>query len=159
MRASGRRRHAVTELTVTVKRTPTGYVLTAAEAPGWVGHAADPVALARCLDKGFTEAEIAAYSRFRGVVPDLAVVEGVPLTPAVRRHPAEPEVPSQAADTRVGWGKGARRPDVHDPGAWTPQPDGRWKSPGGRCYPADTALVASVIARREAAGLPTTVAS
>jgi hypothetical protein len=47
------------------------------------------------------------------------------------------------------------RPDQADPAAWTPMPDGSWRSPRGRRYTAER-LIRPLIERRAALGLPTT---
>jgi hypothetical protein len=149
---------------LSVARQAGGYLITAPSLPGWSQHARNPGDLARVLERVFTEAEIAAYSKFHGVEYDAAehardsFEPAPPAQPAptpIRRHPAEPS-PSELprASYRPG---AAHRPDCHDPADWSLLPDGsgRWRSPDGRAWKPTAAVVASVVARRAALGLPT----
>jgi hypothetical protein len=45
------------------------------------------------------------------------------------------------------------RPDQADPAAWTPLPDGAWRSPRGRIY-THPRIVLPLVARRMKLGLP-----
>lgn len=149
------RAHAVQAITVTVERTESGRLrVTSPSLPGWQRVAASPVEVGAIVAREvFAEAEIASYARFRGSVYDAALLE-VDRIPsqADTRHPAEP---APSAPVVPSYADGAPfRPDQHDPADWTPLPDGRWLSPGGRRFREDTPLVASVIAKRQAAGLP-----
>lgn len=154
------RAHACTELTLTVQRGQGGWLLSSEALPGWAAHARTPADLAAACARAFTEAEIAAYARWRGTVYDTAEhapdaweqAAPPPAPPAERRHPAEPPPCSEAPP--VGWAAGQQRPDCHDPAAWTPLPDGRWRAPNGARYRPDAAVVASVAQRRAALGLP-----
>lgn len=148
-----RRPHEVTEITVTVRKTPTGYLLTQASCPGWGAHVSSPAALAHGMSAAFTEAQLAAYARWRGAPYDLALTEDdVPAAVAVhRQHPAERVELDEVAVQRQ------RTPsDRHDPAEWVPLPDGAWLSPRGHRYRQDTAIVASVVAARRERGLPDT---
>lgn len=147
------RRHQARSVTLVVERTSTGGMLVRSpKLPGWARAARTPIQVAEAVAAAFTEAEVAAYARFRGTVYDVAeVADQVPtqaLT-AARRHPAEP------APQVVGHGKAAtQRPDVHPLDRWQPLEDGRWLSPDGRRFGAGTSMVASIIAKRTEAGLP-----
>jgi hypothetical protein len=151
----------VQQVTVTITRTPTGYLIEAPTLPSWAFHAHNLTALRDGIRRAFTETEIANYARFRGTVYDVALHHPdafthpapCPVPDTGRRHPAEPvsEVP------RVSYAKDAtHRPDVHHPAAWTPLPDGGMQSPDGRRFAPGTRAVTAAAARREALGLPST---
>lgn len=157
--------HAASQVTVTVEFLDDGVRLTAPGLPGWVRvvrTTMGPAELARAiLVEARTEQECASYARFRGSEYDAAHLEVTRLPTAVdtrrEQHPAEAQDDRDRYVGRPSWGTQAtHRPDSHDPGDWTPLADGRWRAPGGRVYREDTALVASVKARRSAAGLPIT---
>lgn len=155
------RPHQVQQVTVTMTRTETGYLLESPALPGWAAHAHSITGLRDAVSKAFCEYEAANYARFRGVPYDASSfaadsfddpAPAISCPPDERRHPAEPPV---SEVPRIGWSKAATvRPDTHDPAAWTPLPDGRWLSPSGRRYREDTAMVAAVCARRTELGLP-----
>lgn len=160
------RGHAAQAITVTVERTDDGRLRVSCPLlPGWQRVTSSPAELAVIVGREvFTEAEIASYARFRGSVYDAALhpadafeddPEPLRLVSQAdsRRHPSEPapELPSSPS-----WRSDAPyRPDQHAPADWTPLPDGRWQAPGGRKHRPDSALVASVVQRRAALGLPT----
>lgn len=160
------RGHATQAITVTVERTPDGRLrVTSPSLPGWERIAGSPPELSHIIGReAFTETEIASYARFRGSVYDAALhpadafeTDPEPLRLVsqadARLHPSEPAPELPAAPS---WRADAPfRPDQHDPADWTPLPDGRWQSPGGRRHRPDTPLVASVVQRRTALGLPT----
>lgn len=159
----GDRAHSARSVDLSISRTENGYLLSSPALPGWSRHVTSPTELTRGIGAAFTEAEIVAYSRFHGVEYDAAehardAFEPAPqpaATPIRSRHPSEPapsEVPR--ASYRPG---AAHRPDCHDPADWSLLPDGsgRWRSPDGRAWKPTAAVVASVVARREALGLPT----
>lgn len=137
--------------------------------PGWAAVAKTPHEVARVMLQAWTEADIAAYARWRGSSydePD-AIAAGQDRTPP-------PRAPLSAADRRAQmerprsqlpdgkpWGKHSRmlRPDVADPADWTVLPDGRLQSPprpGGKplIYGRDTTMGRRILARRREAGLP-----
>jgi hypothetical protein len=155
------RAHQVQQVTIVVTRVGDGYLLACPALPGWEQHVTGPQALVRGIHTAFTEHECANYSRWRGVPYDAASFAtdafedpglAVQVPDEDRRHPAEPPVTTVP---RIGWHKESQvRPDTHDPAAWTPLPDGRWRSPTGRHYRGTTAMVASVVARRQQLGLP-----
>jgi hypothetical protein len=100
-------------------------------ARGWVRVADDPEGIAKALAEARLEVQLARYAAARGEEYDLDVdappSELHPLTAAL--------VPRD-------------RGDIYDPQAWTPMPDGRWRSPSGRMFGADTQVVQRVKARR-----------
>lgn len=104
--------------------------------PGWVGVARTPVELARLVAAAFTEAQVAAYSLWRG-----DPYEGLDGTRYRRPRPA----------------RRGHRVDVHDPREWRVAPDGRWVAPGSgrsRLWSPESQVVARVKARRVRLGLP-----
>lgn len=105
-------------------------------APGWAGEARTPFELARLVAAAFTEAQVAAYSRWRG-----DPYEGEDGTRYRRPRPA----------------RRGHRVDVHDPRDWRVLPDGRWVAPGsGRRWRPDSQVVQQVRARLVRMGLPAT---
>lgn len=109
--------------------------------PDWVGGVARTAPdLARLVACAFVESQIKAHSDWRGHVYD-----GVdPDSPPAYRRP-KPRVPGE-------------RVDVHHPGEWRLDADGRrWVSPGsGRRWSPDSQNVQRVIAKRLKMGLPPT---
>ena len=127
--------HQVREIVVKVEQRPDGYWrLTLPWVPGWMAAARNPVEVVAGIRRGFTEAQIAAHSEWRGCDYDASVL-------ARRRRRAKRRLPSP------------NRSDVHDPRAWRISPDGRWISPAGNLYPEDSQAVRSVISKRLAMGL------
>lgn len=102
-------------------------------APGWAAAASSPGEVAASLRRAFTEAQVAAYSDWRGHVPDVSL-------PSYRRT-------RPAARSR-------RRCDVYDCREWRLVDDGRWISPKGHVYPETRQVVGRVMAARKAIGLP-----
>ena len=155
------RPHEVQQVTITLTRTATGYLVESEALPGWAGHAHSLTGLRDVVAQAFREHEAANYARFRGVPYDASSFAtdafddpgaAISCPPDERRHPAEPPV---SEVPRIGWSKGADvRPDTHHPAEWTPLPDGRWRSPKGNTYKPESAMVASVVARRAELGLP-----
>lgn len=140
------RPHQIRELPIQVERLPSGGIrVTTPLARGWAAVAHDQHELARSIATAFTEAEVASYSRFRGQVYDLDALTG--------------HVPGDAlagsARGRVRGPAGRRRAKKSYPVTlWQKLPDGRWRSPSGRAYRADTRAVQQMVARRVAEGLP-----
>jgi hypothetical protein len=127
---------------VTIEEVSPG-VLQFSAAFGWKsGHVRNAVELARVVSSLFTEAQVAAYSRWRGRQYDLAPEpEDAPqcLTASVRRR--RPERPGS-------------RPDVYDPRDWRIDDDGKWIDPGtGRRWRPESAQVQRVQDKREELGL------
>lgn len=147
------RRHQARQVTVTIRRDEHGVLVTSERLPGWGRHARTPHQIAEAVAAAFTESEVAAYARFRGTTYDVAELADQVPTQALARTRRHPDEPRPAV---VGHSASATaRPDVHPLEAWQPLPDGRWRSPDGRRFGAHTAMVASITAKRAAAGLPT----
>lgn len=150
--------HQVRRIQVTIEALPDsmggGLRITTDTTRGWAAVARDQNELARVIRDAFTEAQVAAYARWKGARYDLdaltAAVDGDPLAPPSQR-------PSRrtAGAPGYGWKPGQKRPDAYDPGDWTPTADGRWRSPSGRHYKPDSPIVRRVIAARRRLGLPT----
>lgn len=125
----------VRTVTVRVEQLEGGrWRFTMPRAPGWAMAARTPVEAAGALRSAFTEAQVAAYSDWRGHTYDAAV-------PVHRRRRAKRSAPSP------------HRRDVHPPTAWRLAGDGRWVSPSGLLFPEDTQVVQRVMAKRQAMGL------
>lgn len=125
---------------------PDGHIrLTCQQAPGYVTVCRPPQA--EVLGRLRTEAEVAAYARWRGHVYDHAAIEESPAgladpdTSPVRGQPAQINRQRQ------------NRTDVHDPRQWAVMPDGRYRSPRGRSYGPDTQLGRRIADWRRRAGL------
>jgi hypothetical protein len=106
--------------------------LTTLTASGWSVAVRTPHELARAIALAFTEAQVAAYSRWRGHEYDAEEMIRRPSKP--RRRSTE-------------------RCDVYDPREWRLTSDGRWRAPGGNVYREETATVQSVMQRRMRLGL------
>jgi len=106
------------------------------QARGWAVTVHSRDDLAKVVQLAFIEAQVASYATWRGQAYDLdamtPVDESSPLTAATRTR-----------DFTL-----RARSDVHNPDDWVPMPDGRWRSPGGRVYGADTDAVRKVLAKR-----------
>lgn len=124
----------VRQVTVTVAQIGPG-VLELSTAFGWRAQARNRHELAHLVASVlFTEAQVAAYSRFRGREYDLKV-----------------QPPDPPRDRR------GRRPDTHDPRDWRLADDGRWIDPGkGRHWSPDSQMVQYVKRQLEALGLAPT---
>lgn len=124
-------------VTLTVAQRPGGGILVSSpDLPGWARHVRGPQ-VAAVVDEALREAAIAAYARAKGATYDAAdLAEPAQATPA----PSRPRPPAKAKQ--------------HDPADWVPLPDGRWRSPKGLTWPAETATVQKVIAQRLRLGLP-----
>lgn len=110
-------------------------------ARGWAAVARNPQQLAAAITAAFTEAQVASYARWKGEAYD---------------HDAMTEVvfgDSLAAPTRTQSFRRRNRADQHNPADWTPLPDGTWRSPAGRTYRPDAAIVGRVRVSRRRLGL------
>lgn len=110
-------------------------------ARGWARTAATASELARAVHAAFLEVSVAGYARAHGEPYDLDALTG--------HQPGDPLAnakPRQVRNRRNG-----RKP--YNPQDWTPQPDGTWRSPGGRLYRADSTAVQNVIKKRDDYGL------
>lgn len=113
-------------------------------ARGWAGCANTPQELARVIHAAFVEVSVAAYARAHREAYDLDALTSQVLGDAL----------AGVAPRRV------RRPRTvrhrsYAVEAWTKMEDGRWLSPSGRAYRADSAAVRNVVRKRADKGLPT----
>lgn len=132
----------VQDILLRVQQTPDGrWRLTQPRVPEWVTVASNAHQLVAGIRSGFTEAQIAAHSQWRGTAYDAEV-------PTYRRRR-----PKRSAAKKT-------RKDVHPFDAWklTGTCDQRgvplWQSPGAKqlVYPEDTQVVQRVMDKREKAG-------
>jgi hypothetical protein len=153
---AARTRNQVRTITLTVDSLPDGSLrVTTPTARGWAAVARSQADLARAVQGAFTEAQVAAYAAWRGTTYDLSeITDHVPGDPLAPPRPKRRARRTRGGD---GWGYGQQRPDVHLPTEWTELPDGRWRSPGGRAYRADAAVVQRVRARLAMTTIPTTL--
>lgn len=106
-------------------------------ARGWAGVAANPHQLADVIAKVFTEVTVASVARWRNQPYDqdslTMQVAGDPLAagPQARRR----------TRTQARRNTGHR---AYSPEAWTCMTDGNWRSPSGRMYRGDSAVVQRV---------------
>jgi hypothetical protein len=148
---SGRRAHEPAELTLHVRRLGDGSLRFATPTcPGWAFVATRPQQIGEAIARAYTEAQVAAYSRLRGVLYDVAAEtdeEELPAgvldaaTPRTSPHPAEPAPPRE---DEVGRRRRRKHPRTHLPEEWVELDSGYWRSPTGRRYGPTTAVVASV---------------
>lgn len=115
------------------------YGIITPQAPGWGALVRNQPDLARALLAAFREADVASYSRWKGQVYDM----DAGVSPRNGHRPRR--------RTRV---QGRTRADVHPPEEWVALPDGRWRSPSGRSYRADSRTVQRVRDKRKRLGLP-----
>lgn len=145
--------HQVREVTLRVEAMPDGrFRVSMSQARGWAMVVRNQAELNRAVTQAFTEAQCAAYATWRGERYDLDDLTE-PL-PDDRMAPPRARQRKPRNTAEEGWGRNQRRPDVRPPEEWVKLPDGRWQSPGGRTYRADTSQVRRVIARRIQEGLP-----
>lgn len=105
-------------------------------APGWAAVARNPAEAAHAIRRAFTEAQIVAYSDWRGTIYDSPEAAG----PEFRR--SRPRARS------------SRRCDVYHPTEWRLDVDGYWISPKGHRYPENRQVVQRVMRARRDLGLP-----
>lgn len=149
MPTSGRRPHEPAELTLHVRRLDDGSLRFSmpATCPGWAFVARQPAQIGDALARAYTEATVAAYAKLHGVLYDLAETEEeVPehVKPRGSRHPAEPEPP---AVDEVAKRRRTKHPRTHPAEEWVELDSGYFRSPTGRRYRPDSAVVASIRAR------------
>lgn len=145
------------------RTTSGGYDVTSPDAPKWRAHADSRVALLAALDVGFREADVASYAQRRGQAYDLDLHDRASAEAAMTgqvlpfdAEEREAMLGTLAASVGIADTSARRSPsDVHDPLAWRPLANGRWASPSGRVYGADTQVVARVVAKRSAMGVDT----
>lgn len=141
----------VTTVSLTVEAMPGGrYRLSTPHARGWAATVSNQNELARALAESFTEVSVASYARAKGHAYDLDALtervhgDALAHTPRVRA----------AEDGRLVTGSTRRmRRKTHHPADWSKLEDGRWQSPSGRAYRADTKQVQYVIRARLERGL------
>lgn len=126
----------VRSITVQVQQLPDSYVISAVQASGWSATARNPIELARALAVAFTEVDVASYARWKGQAYDLA-----------QNPDRQARRPPGSRRSALGGG------DSHDPSEWSKLDDGRWLSPGGRTFRADSQQVVKVVAKRRKLGL------
>jgi len=120
-----------------------GFRLSSPQARGWAAVATTQRDLAIALQRGFVEVSCASYARAKGSHYDLDA-----LTTHV------PSDPLASTPQRRVRGQRAKRREAYAPEAWTKYDDGRWRSPAGRVYRADSMAVKNVVRKRVAKGLP-----
>ena len=130
-------------ISLTVEATPSGrYRLSTPHARGWAADVGNQTQLARAIAAAFVEVSVASYARAKGTPYDLdALTEQV----AGDALASQPRTRSQVYAR-------PRRKTYH-PGDWTKFEDGRWRSPSGRMYRADTRQVQGVIKARLERGM------
>lgn len=142
-RAGGR----VRTIPLQVDQLPGGGLrISSPAARGWAGTARTTYELARVVQQAFQEVAVASYARAKGMPYDLDV-----LTTHV---PGDPLADTPQRRVRNASRRTARHKSyaVED---WTRMEDGRWRSPAGRAYRADSTAVQNVIRKRQEKGLPT----
>lgn len=141
----------VTTVSLTVEAMPGGrYRLSSPHARGWAATVSNQNELARAVAGAFTEVSVASYARAKGHAYDLDVlterVAGDMLASAPRARATETGALVTATTRRT-------RGKTHHPADWSRMEDGRWQSPSGRAYRADTKQVRAVIKARLERGL------
>lgn len=136
-------RNQARTIDVRLEALPGGRIrVSSPQARGWAAVARTPMELARAVTAAFTEVQVAAYSAWHGEAYDLDELTLV-----------DPASPLTAAATPVDM-EPRRRSDIHSPAAWTPLSNGRWRSPAGREFRADTETVRRIRAKRRQMGIP-----
>lgn len=131
-------RNQVRSVMVRIDGLPGGRLrISAPSARGWARTVRTRDELVRAVSEAFTEAQLASYARWRGEAYDHDALSDV--------DDSDPLVASAPHIQRV---MRAGRSDVHSPLDWVPLPDGRWRSPAGRVFGADTDAVKRVKAKR-----------
>lgn len=133
----------ITVIPLQVELLPGGGLrLSSSAARGWAGVARSPYELARAVDTAFREVAVASYARWRNRPYDLdQLTEKVPGDP-LAGQPAR----------RVRGARVVRK--SYDVAEWTRMENGKWRSPSGRAYRADSTAVQNVVRKRAEKGLP-----
>lgn len=150
----------------------TGYRVQSPTMQGWAAVAYTPQELAVTVQRAWTEADIAAYARWRGSTYDTPDAQDAAAAAGGRRRPAPralssrgpaPEPPRSQLPDGTQWGpdRWLLRPDVKDPALWTLLPNGRLMAPPNPekpqarrlTYARDSTMGRRILARRAAAGL------
>lgn len=144
---------------LTIERTTGGGVrVTCDDAPGWCAVARTPVELHRAISEGWREADVAAYAQRAGQTYDLLAHDVAAVNLSLQGAQLPIDVDEQHAaiaavvSTAMTPGELPKRSNSL---AWTPEPDGRWRSPSGRIYGPQTQVVQRVIAQRAEMGVDT----
>lgn len=130
-------------ISLTVEAMADGRVrFSSPQARGWASVARTPHELRRGLDAAFQEVGRASVARATGQRYDLdGMTMHVPGDALAGRPQSRPRGPARQH-------RGAYYPEE-----WTKMEDGRWRSPGGRAYRADSTQVKHVIRKRIERGL------
>jgi hypothetical protein len=134
-------RNQVRSIPVRVDAIPEGLRVSTPLARGWARVVRTPEQLARAIGDAFTEAQVASYARWQGEAYDLDEMTDVVRDDAL------------AAATRTQEFRRRNRTDQHNPADWTPLSGGYWRSPAGRRYRADAAVVVRVRRARRSLGI------
>lgn len=134
-------RNQVRSVPVQIDALPEGLRVSTPLARGWAAMARTPDQLAAAIAAAFTEAQIASYSRWKGTTYDQDELTDVVAGDAL------------AAATQTREFRRRERADQHNPADWSPLSDGCWRSPAGRRYRPDAAIVARVRRRRRELGI------
>jgi hypothetical protein len=125
-----------------VGRLPGGRLrLTSPHLPGWIQGfpTRECCNIGLAVAAALTEADVRTYSARRsGAAPRRTPATATPAT----------ATPASTPTTITAWRRS------WNPEDWEPLTDGRWRSPTGRIYKADSTVVANVKKRRANAGLP-----
>lgn len=143
---SSQRPHEPEIIQLLVSRKPGGgFVIRTPFTPGWAFPCATPADLARGVEAACNEYAVAAYARLRGILYDLAETEvEIPPEAYAQGSPHPVEEPDEVERARRR--RRERHPATHEPEQWVELEDGRWLSPSGRRYGADTRVVRNVVA-------------
>lgn len=144
---------------LTIERTTSGGVrVTCDAAPGWTAVARTPIELHRAITEGWREADVAAYAQRAGETYDLLAHDRAAVDLSLQGMQLPVDVDEQramVADVITAAHTPGDLPKRADPLAWTPEPDGTWRSPSGRIYGPQTQVVQRVIAHRAEMGVDT----
>jgi hypothetical protein len=123
-------RNQVRSVMVKIEQVPEGLRLSTPTAQGWAAVVQNQHQLVAALQAAFTEAQIAAYARWRNSTYDLA-----DLTSRDDTDPLVAPPPHERTRRRPR----ARR-DLYDPKDWTLTGEGRYRSPSGRTYAPESTM-------------------
>jgi hypothetical protein len=144
--------HQVRAVTVRVEQLPNGSMrLSTSSARGWAMVARTPNELSRAVREAFTEAQCAAYARWRGERYELDKLTE-PIAGDAMAPPRRP-VRRRTNRANTGWGRNQERPDQHAIQDWKSLPDGRLQSPAGLVHRRDSIMGQRVLARAARDGI------
>jgi hypothetical protein len=134
--------HQVRSVEVRIDVMPGGGMrVSTPQARGWAVVASGPRQLLDAISGAFTEAQVAAYSRWKGVPYELDE-----LTEVDNTDPLAASIRPRGPRNRL------ERSDIHSVADWTRMSDGRWRSPGGRLFREDCETVRKVLRKRRILG-------